>query len=218
MTSVSRPRLLSVNTGHARPVPWGTLHRSAIDKRPIAEPVRVRRLGLDGDEQADRKHHGGIDQAVYAVAREDLEWWAEQLGRELRDGIFGENLTTAEVDVTGAVIGEHWLVGSTVLEVSAPRIPCSVFQGFLGEERWVRRYTEGGRPGAYLRVVREGTLQTGDLIEVVDRPPHGLTISETFRALTGERSLAGRLVDVPQLPEEARAKARQLVRVAARQA
>jgi MOSC domain-containing protein YiiM len=215
MTSVGRPRLLSVNTGRAQPVPWGTLQRSAIDKRPVSGAVRVDTVGIAGDEQADQKHHGGVDQAVYAVAREDLDWWAERLGRKLRDGNFGENFTTAGIDVTGAIIGEHWLVGSVALEVSAPRIPCSVFQGFLGEDRWVRRYTEGGRPGAYLRVVREGTLQAGDPIEVVDRPRHGLTIGETFRALTGERSLAARLVDVPQLPEEARSKARKLTRLAA---
>jgi MOSC domain-containing protein YiiM len=201
-------RLVSVNAGRAVTVPWGSEKRSAIDKRPVVGPVRVLRLGLDGDEQADAKHHGGVDQAVYAVAREDLDRWGEHLGRALDPGTFGENLTTSGVDVTGAVIGERWRVGSVLLEVSCPRIPCSVFAGWMDERRWVKRFTAEGRPGAYLRVTEEGTLAAGDVVEVVHRPAHGLTIGETFRALTGDRALVPRLLDAPELPEESHAYAR----------
>jgi MOSC domain-containing protein YiiM len=204
-------RLVSVNAGRAHDVPWGGMKRSAIDKRPVEGPARVHRLGLDGDEQADTKHHGGVDQAVYAVAREDLDRWVAHLERALAPGSFGENLTTSGVDVTDAVVGERWRVGSVLLEVSCPRIPCSVFAGWMDERRWVRRFTEEGRPGAYLRVAEEGTLAAGDAVEVVLRPDHGLTIGETFRALTGDRALVPRLLDAPELPEESHAYARRIL-------
>ncbi|MCI0688030.1 MAG: MOSC domain-containing protein [Sporichthyaceae bacterium] len=201
----------SVNVGRPKPVPWGDLKRSAIDKRPVRGPVRAQRLGLVGDEVADLRHHGGVDQAVYAYAREDLDWWAEQLGRELRDGQFGENLTVVGLDVTGAVIGERWRIGSAELEVADPRIPCSVFQGYLGEPKWVKRFTQQGRPGAYLRVTEEGELTAGDRIEVVHRPDHDVRLGEVFRALTGDRDLVPKLLLAPELPEQARDYARKIL-------
>jgi len=201
-------RLLSVNAGRARPVPWGSLRRSAIDKQPVEGSTRVATLGLEPDEQADRAHHGGADQAVYAYAREDQDLWASRIGRDVRPGSFGENLTTEGVDVTGAVIGSRWRVGSVLLEVSVPRIPCAVFAGFTGEEHWVKRFTQEGRPGAYLRVLEEGALAPGDAVAVVHTPGHGVTLGETFRALTGERSLMPRLLEAPELPDEAHQRAR----------
>jgi MOSC domain-containing protein YiiM len=143
-------------------------------------------VGLRGDEIRDTRHHGGRDKAVYAYAREDLDWWAAELGRDLSDGTFGENLTTTGVDVTGAVIGEHWQLGDDglVLEVTYPRIPCKTFQGFMGERRWVRRFYAHGAPGAYLRVVIPGTVGAGDAIRVVHRPDHGVTIGEVFDLTT----------------------------------
>jgi MOSC domain-containing protein YiiM len=179
--------LLSVNVGRVVDVPWGSLKRSGIDKRPVHGPVRVHRLGLDGDEIADTKHHGGPDQAVYAYAAEDLEDWSQVAGRSFRAGQFGENLTTRGLDVQHARLGERWAVGTTLLEVCDVRIPCSVFQGFVDEPRWVRRFTERGVVGAYLRVVREGVLSAGDEVRVVETRDHDLTVAATFRALTTER-------------------------------
>jgi MOSC domain-containing protein YiiM len=201
--------VLSINVGGVRPVEWGaTPAGSAIDKRPVRGPVTVGRLGLAGDEQADRKHHGGVDQAVYAYAREDLDFWAGEAGRDLRAGQFGENLTTAGVEVTGAVIGERWRVGTAVLEVSAPRIPCRVFASWMEESHWVKRFTAAGRPGAYLRVVVTGELAAGDPVVVEHRPTHGVTVGETFRALSGEHALAGRLLLAAELPAKVRDKVR----------
>ena len=175
--------VVSVNVGRVVPVDWAArLDRTAIDKRPVTGPTALGSLGFDGDEQADRRVHGGVDQAVYAYAREDLDWWEARLGRDLRDGQFGENLTVWGVDVTGALLGERWRVGACLLEVTAPRIPCATFRNFLGERGWVRRFAEAGRPGAYLRVVEGGTVQAGDPIEVVDRPADRPTIGEAFRA------------------------------------
>ncbi len=200
-------RVRSVNVGRVVGVPWGTLRSSAIDKRPTAGPVTVRRLGLGGDEIGDLVHHGGADQAVYAYAREDLDDWQDELGRPLHDGVFGENLTTAGLDVQNSRIGDRWRIGTALLEVCDVRIPCSVFQGFLDERHWVRRFTEKGVPGAYLRVVEEGELGSGDEIRVVERRDHDVTVALTFRALTTERSW------VPRLAGEPRASAKILARL-----
>lgn len=189
----------SVNVGRTVDVPWGQLRRSAIDKRPVAGAVRVHPLGLEGDEIADLVNHGGPDQAVYAYAREDLAWWGEQLGRGLRPGQFGENLTTSGIDLTQVRAGDRWRVGTALLEVSGVRIPCSVFQGFLDERQWVRRFTQGLRPGPYLRVVEEGVVRAGDAVEVVERRDHEITVELLFRALTTERDLIGLLAAEPRI-------------------
>jgi MOSC domain-containing protein YiiM len=196
-------QIVSVNTGRIVPVAWASrLDRTAIDKRPVDGRVAIGRLGLAGDEQADRTVHGGVDQAVYAYAREDIDWWADQLGRTLSNGQFGENLTTSGLDVTAAVIGERWRIGSVLVEVTSPRIPCLTFENWLGERAWVRRFTKAARPGGYLRVVHEGELGAGDPVEVIHRPEHGVTVGQVFRARAGERDLMARLLDVPELPSD----------------
>jgi MOSC domain-containing protein YiiM len=154
---------------------------TAIDKRPVDRPLRIRKLGVHGDVQADRKWHGGEDQAVYAYAEEDADWFAADLGREIPPGTFGENLRTRGVDVSGAVIGERWRIGEkVVLEVTSPRTPCGVFERRMGMQGWQRRFDEHGAPGAYFRVIRAGDVQAGDAVEVVDRPEHGVTIGGWF--------------------------------------
>lgn len=212
------PVLLTVNLAHVRDVFVGRTEdragkpeRTGIDKRPAPGPVRLERLGVVGDRILDTKHHGGVDQAVYAYADEDREWWQRQLAAELSfrlgSGSFGENLTTRGLDVTGAVVGERWHVGTAVLEVCVPRIPCNTFAAFWDVRQLVKRFTAAGRPGAYLRVLVEGAVSPGDPIEVRDRPDHGLTIGETFRALTGDRSLLAKLLTAPQLPADVRESA-----------
>lgn len=190
-------RIVSVNTGREQGAQWaGRLRRTAIDKRPVAGPVRVGKLGIGDDEQADTDSHGGHDQAVYVYAREDLDWWVERLGRDLRSGLFGENVTTAGLDVTGALIGEVWRLGSAVAQVASVRIPCVVFQNWMGEEHWVRRFAGAGRPGAYLRVLTEGVAGAGDPVEVVSRPPHSVTVGEAMRAYYGDVTLMRKLLRV----------------------
>ncbi|MDQ1603806.1 MAG: hypothetical protein QOE01_1651 [Actinomycetota bacterium] len=177
------PRIHSVNVVHDLvPDVRGDLDRTAIDKRPRAGRIPVHSLGVDGDVQYDRRHHGGRDQAVYAYAREDAGWWSTELGYDVPPGRFGENLSTVGVDVTGAVIGERWRVGDdgVVLEVTSPRIPCSTFQGWMDEAHWVKRFTEHGAPGAYLRVLEPGTVGAGDDVAVPDRPEHGVTVGDVF--------------------------------------
>jgi MOSC domain-containing protein YiiM len=210
--------LLSVNLGVPRSSPATRVGVTGIDKRPVDGPVEVRAPGPKasglgggavGDRILDGRHHGGDDQALYAYAREDLDEWAAALGRELSGGVFGENLTTRGLDVTGALIGERWRVGPEVLlEVSVPRIPCNTFAHWMDERDWIKRFTERAAPGAYLRVLRAGQVRAGDPVEVVERPGHDVTIGVTFRALTLEPDLLPRLLAADALPEDALAKAR----------
>lgn len=205
-------RLVSVNVGRPEPWSWAAIGRSSIRKQQVVGPALVTTLGLDGDQVSDTRHHGGPDQAVYAFAREDLDRWAELLGRPVPDGQFGENLTTQGLDVNEAEVGERWAIGSAVFEVASVRIPCDDFKGWLGQSGydnagWVKRFTAEGRPGPYLRVVEEGLVEAGDAIYVVRRPGHGVTVSMMFRALTTERALLPRLLVVDGLVEGARRKA-----------
>jgi len=194
-------RLLSVNVGRAVPAAYGNepSGRTAIDKRPVTGRVGLHPLGADGDETVHHEH-GGIDKAVYAYASEEALWWESELGRPLLPGAFGENLTTEGLDINGAEIGERWRIGTAVVEVSEPRIPCKVFAGFWDVPDLVKRFTRRGQPGAYLRVVTPGAVSAGDPVEVVSRPGHGVTLADAFRARTGDRDLVPRLLDATALP------------------
>jgi MOSC domain-containing protein YiiM len=194
---MSHARILSVQRGpEADLLIGGKPGRTAIDKRAVAGPVPVGFGGLTGDENADKENHGGQDQAVYAYAREDLDWWTEQLGRELRDGLFGENVTTAGIDISSALIGETWQLGTAVVQVTAPRIPCVTYQYWLDEPHWVRRFATAGRPGAYLRVLAEGSVAAGDELVVLTRPRLAVTVTESMRAYYGDQEIMARLLDV----------------------
>jgi MOSC domain-containing protein YiiM len=178
------------------PDPFGSVDTTAIDKRAVSGRVEVGPLGVGGDTQCDRANHGGRDQAVYAYADEDAAWWSRELGRGITPGLFGENLRTSGVDITGAEIGERWQIGdgpvSLVVEVTGPRVPCQTFQYRMGEPQWVKRFTAYGAPGAYLRVVQPGGVVAGDPVTVVHRPGHGVTLGQAF--LSGDPSVMRRLL------------------------
>ncbi|HEY1099858.1 MAG TPA: MOSC domain-containing protein [Myxococcota bacterium] len=163
----------------------GTVGTTAIDKRPVDGAVKVGKLGLYADVQADRKHHGGEDKAVYAYSEEDADWWAEQLGREIPPGLFGENLRVSGLDASNPVIGERWRIGSAVLEVTLPRTPCATFARWMGSDGdgWVRRFSEARRLGTYLRVVETGSVRAGDAIEVIPAPAGSPTILDIYRGV-----------------------------------
>lgn len=195
-------KVSSVNVGGVREFDHrGQRATSAIWKHPVPGRVRVQGVNLQGDDQADRRVHGGADKAVYAYAVEDQEWWESQIGRPLEVGEFGENLTTEGIDITNAVVGERWEVGSVLLEVSDPRVPCWKLAHRMGDSLFPRRFVAAGRPGTYLRILEEGELGAGDEIRVVTRPDHGLTIGDVFRILTRDQGEASRLLSVPQVSE-----------------
>jgi MOSC domain-containing protein YiiM len=175
----------------------GTVGTTAIDKQPVAGAVKVGRLGLYADVQADRKHHGGEDQAVYAYAAEDADWWAEQLQRDIPPGFFGENLRVEGLEVSAARVGERWRIGAgedaVVLEVTHARTPCMTFARWMGEESngWVRRFSDARRLGTYFRVVTTGRVRAGDPIEVTPAPDGAPTILDVYGGVA-ETGPAGR--------------------------
>ncbi len=182
-----------VSGAHLLPLPDRRPDRSGIDKKPVARRVAVHPLGLDGDVQVNRKYHGGEGQAVYAYAQEDADFWIAELGRELPPGRFGENLRTGGLDLTGALLGERWRVGTALLEVTAPRIPCANFARFWNEPQLVKRFTAHGATGAYLRVLEPGEIGAGDAVDVVHRPDHGITTGRAFRVLTTQKNRVAEL-------------------------
>lgn len=193
---VTQARILSVNRALVRPNPYKETATTGIDKRPTTSPVLVRApgngpdglgSGLVGDAIGDRANHGGDDQAVYAYAREDLDRWVGVLERDVPSGSFGENLTTEGIDISGAIIGERWIIGDQVeLQVTHPRVPCSTFRGWIDQPGWLKTFTQAANPGTYLRVITPGYVTAGDDIIISDRPDHEVTVADMFRALTSE--------------------------------
>lgn len=205
------PRVLTVNVGKLEPTAHSSTNETGIHKRPVeggvyveAPGVRKGVSGLVGDHIGDPAHHGGDVQAVYAFQREDLDRWQEIKGRDFPNGAFGENLTTEGIDVNAALIGEQWRVGDdVVLEVTAPRIPCRTFRGVISEPKWIKEFTQDARPGTYFKVITPGTIKAGDVIDVIHRPNHDISIATVFLATTTNRSLNSRLRDVEdKLPAE----------------
>jgi MOSC domain-containing protein YiiM len=213
------PAVVTVNVAQPRTNPAKKSVTTGIVKEPTGDAVAVRApgparpglgSGLENDTIGNRRLHGGDDQAVYAYAREDLDGWETRLGRTLGNGTFGENLTTSGVDVTNAVVGERWHVGSDglVLEVTSPRTPCRTFEAWLELPGWIRTFTDAAEPGAYLRVINPGTVRAGDGIVITDRPENGVTVQTVFRAILREPDLLEQLRDVEALPADIKRKAR----------
>ena len=206
--TTSQPRLLTVNIVHR--IHPGYFHDTAIDKQPVDGPVELTATGLAGDRQLD-PHHGGSDKAVYAYAAEDANWWATQLGRTIPPGLFGENLRTHDLDVSGAIIGEKWRIGTVLLEVRIPRTPCQNLSLRIGIDNFHIRFNTTGRVGAMLKVHEPGLVCAGDPITVVDRPHHGVRVCDlaTGPHATGMRGLLDS--GIP-LATTVRAKAHRIVR------
>jgi MOSC domain-containing protein YiiM len=194
-------QVASVNVGRPRTVAWrGREVTTAIWKAPVAGRVPVRGVNVAGDDQADRRVHGGPDKSLYAYGLDDYRWWEATLGRPVGPGAFGDNLTVAGLDPSAALVGERWAVGSTVVEVTAPRIPCFKLGIRMGDDSFPRRFAAALRPGTYLAIVQEGEIGAGDPIEVVHRPGHEVTVRTVARAYHGERDLVRDLLDAPELP------------------
>jgi MOSC domain-containing protein YiiM len=199
-------RVTSANVGLPREIEWfGKRDTTAIWKEPVAGRVPVVGVNLAGDDQADRRFHGGPDKAVYAYAREDYDWWSLELGHPLEPGTFGENLTLEGLDVTAAVVGERWAIGSALLEVAQPRTPCWKIGARMDDPEFPVWFAAAGRPGAYLRILSEGEVGAGDAVEVVHRPGHRLTVGEVARIYHGDRARCAELLRAPELAEEWRA-------------
>ncbi len=197
-------RVLSINiTSVVHQGEWtGSEGRTGIDKRSVDGLIEFKNNGVAGDRVIDTNVHGGYEQAVYAYAREDAIWWEKEINEQIPAGRFGENLTTEGIDVNAALIGERWKIGSVILEVSQPRIPCRVFAGFWKRATLIKDFTQAGRPGTYLRIIQEGSAQAGDSIEVIQKPNHDISISDLFAAKSGERSKINKIKEVSDLSSE----------------
>ncbi len=176
--------------------------RTAIWKQPVAGRVAVRGVNVEGDEQADRKVHGGPNKSVYAYDLDETRAWEEELGREIGPGGFGENLTLEGVDVSGARAGERWAIGSALFEVVQPRVPCFKLNLRMGDSKFGKRFTAAGRPGAYLRIVEEGDVGAGDAVEIVRRPEHDVTMRLMMHAALEDRGRLPELLAAPELIAE----------------
>ena len=196
------PSIVAVNVGLIREVVWrGSIVRTGIWKEPVGtRAVALRGVNLDGDDQADRRVHGGVDKAVYAYAEEDYRYWADQEGVRTQPGLFGENLTVRGIELRNAVVGERWRIGSTLLEVAQPRLPCYKLGIRMDDARFPKRFLAAARQGAYLRIIEEGELRAGDIIGVVHRPDHGVTLDHMVEAVRDRRRAAA-LLRAPRLPD-----------------
>jgi MOSC domain-containing protein YiiM len=196
-------QIVSVNVGAVRTVEWyGRTVTTGIWKSPVEGRTAVRGVNLDGDAQADLRVHGGPDKAVYAYAAEDYEWWTGQLGRPLEPGTFGENLTTTGIDLNSLVIGTRCAVGSTLLQVAQPRLPCFKLGIRMGDAEFVDRFEAAARFGAYLRIVQEGDVGAGDEIAVVQERTDGISIRTLGEAMHGPPvELLRRIADDVDVPE-----------------
>lgn len=209
-------RVLSINVGQVREFVFnGRPAKSAIWKAPVTGRIAARGVNLEGDDQADREAHGGPDKALYAYAVEDLRWWEERLGRSLPYGQFGENVTTEGIEVNDALVGERWEIGSTVLEVSEPRVPCWRLGVRMEDRKFPRRFIDALRPGAYLQIIVEGNVGAGDEIRLIGKPLHDLTIRNFFRIFySRDRDELQRLVAIPEVSESWREWAESLLQKA----
>ena len=155
-------KLIAVNRSQAKPITVGDrIDQTGIFKTPADAPVHVNKLGLAGDVQVAKKHHGGPDQAVYLYSAQDYAWFSKQLCRELAPGTFGENLTLSELPAE-VYVGDRFEVGEVLLEVTAPRIPCATLAARVGKPDFVKTFKQAERPGVYTRVLTEGRLKAGD--------------------------------------------------------
>lgn len=201
MTPTATPRVLSVNVGTVRLVEYrGRSVTTGIWKHPVIGRTALRGVNFHGDDQADRTLHGGPDKAVYAYAREDYDFWRDAEGMETPPGLFGENLTVEGIDLSSALVGERWSVGSTVLEVAQPRLPCFKLGIRVGDPQFPKRFHAARRNGAYLRVLQEGDVGPGDAVSVTHRPDHDVSLRHMVAALHDPERAAA-LSRVGRLPD-----------------
>jgi len=175
-------KITSINIGQERTQQRKDyVETTGIYKLPVAGPVEIKRLGIEGDVVCDVKHHGGPDQAIYVYGGADYEWWSKELGRELSPGTFGENLTISDLASLDFNVGDSLHIGDVILQVTAPRIPCGTFATRMGDPQWVKKFRKSGRPGLYCRVLREGIVNVGDEVKVGKYTGATLSISQMYR-------------------------------------
>jgi MOSC domain-containing protein YiiM len=199
-------RLVSVNVARPRlAVYQGKTINTGIFKEPVPGPVQLRTLNLDGDRQADLTVHGGPNKAVYGYPSEHYPFWREELrGLDLPWGMFGENFTTAGITEDNLRIGDRFQIGSSIVMVRQPRIPCYKLAAKFQRDDILERFLLSGRSGFYFSVEQEGTVATGDALKLLTREQDGITITEMNRLFVREKynpDLLRKVIHTPALPE-----------------
>ncbi len=175
-------KLISVNVGEKRTQPKGDeLEITGIYKLPTQESVEIKSLGISEDFICDQDSHGGPDQAIYIYGEPDYEWWSKELSHKLGPGTFGDNLTISELESAQVNIGDRLHIGSTILEVTAPRIPCSTLARRMGDPHFVKKYRAAERPGLYCRVIQEGSVRAGDEVKLERYSGEMVSILQLFQ-------------------------------------
>jgi len=203
-------QLLSIQVGKPKNVFWeGDTVSTGIFKLPVKGPVRVARLNLDGDGQADLSVHGGADKAVYGYPHDAYAWWEKRLAVPLQAGAFGENLTIDPLDEKKLCIGDTLSIGDCHLEISEPRFPCFKLGIKFQDMKVLKTFIESGRPGIYFRVIQEGTISAGQPVKIVSRDKRKVSVSDFFRLKIGgykDLPLLEKLLSMDNLSQEWREK------------
>lgn len=182
-------RLLSVNVSLPKEVPYqGKTVSTGIFKVPVGKRVMLRRLNLEGDGQADRNVHGGINKAVYAYPFEHYEYWSRELGRtDFAYGQFGENFTVSGMLEDAVRIGDVFRIGSALVEVTQPRAPCFKLGIRMGMESFPKTFMSSGRTGFYMKVLEEGEVGAGDRFERAGGEGDALSVQDIWRLAVQDR-------------------------------
>ncbi len=199
-------KILSVNVGLPRDVIWkGKSVTTSIFKEPVEGRQRVDTLNIEGDRQSDLTVHGGIHKAVYAYPSEHYDWWRGELpGVELPWGMFGENLTVAGLSEDDVCVGDQFLIGSALLMVTQPRLPCYKLAVKFGRDDIIKQFLDSRRTGFYFSVVKKGDLAAGDSIEIITRGAHELKVADVTRLYLDDNNDIAALqkaVSVESLPK-----------------
>ncbi|MEM1262157.1 MAG: MOSC domain-containing protein [Pseudomonadota bacterium] len=175
------PTIVSVCIGQPAPLVSKPTVLSGIVKRPVAGPIEVGYANLAGDGQADLSVHGGRDKAVYVYSNDHYPHWRDVLGHELAPAQFGENLTVSGMREADVIIGARYRVGSAIVVVAQPRLPCFKLGIHLSDERFPGQFLQSGRLGFYLRVEQVGVLEVGDRFELLEAPADGFSITRLWQ-------------------------------------
>jgi len=157
-------KIIAVCTGNAEKLP-GKSYKTGIFKHAVSGAVMIDSNGLIGDAVCNRKHHGGLDQAVYVEGSLTLDWWARELGQPIPPGLFGENIVIGGLDNATVAVGDRFVAGDLTLEVTSARIPCATFAAKMGDPKFVKRYTKAGLPGIYCRVLQPASVSAGTEVD-----------------------------------------------------
>ncbi|NTF85542.1 MOSC domain-containing protein [Agrobacterium rhizogenes] len=178
-------KILAVCIGAAEMLP-GRKSKTGINKHAVGAAVMIDAEGLIGDAICNRVHHGGVDQAVYVEGSLTLDWWSRELGRRLKPGAFGENLLIDGLDNCEIAVGDRFIAGDLVLEVTSARVPCATFAAKMGDPKFVKRYFQARRPGIYCRVMTAGTVAAGAAVTHIPYAGARVTMPEMI-ATHGQR-------------------------------